>query len=245
MQNKETERMKTGTFFKKIFSARLWANLGLMLLVVVALCFGVKFGIDLYTHHGEEVRIPDVKHKLYADAEHLLESEGLRIEVSDTGYVKTLPPDCVLEQSPEAGRKVKPGRVIYVVINSSHSPMLTIPDIIDNCSYREARAKLIAMGFKVGPAEYIPGEKDWVYGLKARGRNLQTGQRVSVNDVLIIQVGDGMRDMSDSVEYADPEYYYEERADSVGSHASSDDGSSYSNQPSGDVDEFEVVTGPE
>lgn len=237
--------MKAGTFFKKIFSARLWANFGLMLLVIVVLCLGVKFGIDIYTHHGEEVRIPDVRHKLYADAEHLMEATGLRIEVSDTGYVKTLPPDCVLEQSPEPGRKVKPGRVIYVVINSSHSPMLTVPDIIDNCSYREARAKLIAMGFKVGPVEYIPGEKDWVYGLKTKGRNVQTGQKVSVNDVLIIQVGDGMRDMSDSIEYADPEYYNAAPADSLGSYGSSESGYQQSASQGSDVDEFEVVTGPE
>lgn len=237
--------MKAGVFFKKILSGRLWANLGLMFLTVIALCLGVKFGIDIYTHHGEEIRIPNVKHLLYADAEHILESKDLRIVVSDTGYVKSLPPDCVLEQSPDAGQLVKPGRTIYVVINSSSSPMLTIPDIIDNCSYREARAKLIAMGFKVGEAEYIPGEKDWVYGLKVRGRNVQNGQRVSVNDALIIQVGDGMRDMSDSIIYADPYYYYDNRRDSTDSYGHYEDNNSQSNQQENDVDEFEVVTGPE
>lgn len=237
--------MKTGVFFKKIFSGRLWANLGLMFIVVVALCLCVKFGIDLYTHHGEEIQIPNVKHLLYADAEHILESKGLRIVVSDTGYVKSLTPDCVLEQSPEAGQLVKPGRTIYVVINSSSSPMLTIPDIIDNCSYREARAKLIAMGFKVGEAEYIPGEKDWVYGLKAQGHNVQNGQRISVNDILIIQVGDGMRDMSDSIIYADPDYYYDSRNDSTNNYGHYEDSHIQGQQQEDDIDEFEVVTSPE
>ena len=156
---KQRQGMKANEFFRKIFSLRLWANLAAMLVVVVLLCLGVKFGIDLYTHHGEEIEVPDIKHKLFADAEHILEAKGLKIVVSDTGYVKTLQPDCILEQSPEPGKDVKSGRVIYVVINSSHSPMLTIPDIIDNCSYREARAKLTAMGFKVGPTEYIPGRE--------------------------------------------------------------------------------------
>ena len=65
----------------------------------------------------------------------------------------------------------------------------------------------------------VPGEKDWVYGIKVRGRNVTNGSRVSVEDVLIIQVGDGMIDAADSVAFADPVY-------------------------EDDVDMFEVVTEP-
>lgn len=237
--------MKPKDFFRKIFSLRLWLNFASMLLVVVLLCWGFKTGLDVYTHHGEEIIIPDVRHKLFADAGHILEDAGLKIVVSDTGYVKALPAGCVLEQSPEPGRAVKSGRVIYVVINSSSSPMLTIPDIIDNCSYREARAKLTAMGFNVGPPEYIPGEKDWVYGLKSKGRSLQNGQKISVNDVVVIQVGDGLRDMNDTVIYADPSFYFDEYGDSLSySEPSVNDGEP-DVEKENDVDEFEVVTGPE
>lgn len=236
--------MKAGEFFKKIFSVRLWGNLGLMVIVVIVLCLCVKFGIDLYTHHGVEIAVPNLRQKNYADAEHILEGMGLKVVVSDTGYVKSLPPDCILEQQPDAGHRVKPGRVIYVVINSSHSPMLTIPDIIDNCSFREAKAKLMAMGFKLGPTEFIPGEKDWVYGLKTGGRMLQRGQKVSVNDILIIQVGDGMRDMNDSIIYADPEYYYPDAADSLGGYDGERPAPHQQESPQDDKDEFEVVTGP-
>jgi hypothetical protein len=236
--------MKTKDFLGKIFSLRLWLNLALMLVVVVLLCLGVKVGLDIYTHHGEEIVVPDVRRKSFADAEYLLIGRELKVAVSDTGYVKTLPPDCILEQSPEPGKVVKSGRVVYVVINSSHSPMLTIPDIIDNCSYREARAKLVAMGFKVGTTEYIPGEGDWLYGLKSGGRMLHNGQKVSVNDVIVMQVGDGMRDMSDSIVYAEPEFY-DELGDSVEAVPPSDGVLYTTPEQSGDVDEFEVVTGPE
>lgn len=234
--------MKAKDFARKIFSLKLWGNLFAMLLTVALLCFGVKFGIDLYTHHGEEITIPDIKHKHFSDAEHILESQSLQIVVSDTGYVKTLPPDCILEQQPEAGRKVKSGRVIYVVINSSHSPMLALPDIVDNCSYREARAKLTAMGFRVGPPEYIRGEKDWVYGVKTKGRLLASGQKISVEDMVIIQVGDGMRDDADEFMLADPEDYGTEYDDSLSRvHMAEQQPEEY-NENSGDVDEFEVVT---
>ena len=245
MHLKQRQGMKANEFFRKIFSLRLWANLAAMLVVVVLLCLGVKFGIDLYTHHGEEIEVPDIKHKLFADAEHILEAKGLKIVVSDTGYVKTLQPDCILEQSPEPGKEVKSGRVIYVVINSSHSPMLTIPDIIDNCSYREARAKLIAMGFKVGPTEYIPGENEWVYGLKSKGKLLHNGQKVSVNDIIVIQVGDGMRDINDSIVYAAPEDYFDEYGDSLAEPMQADGVLYTGPEQESEVDEFEVVTGPE
>ena len=230
--------MKPEEFFKKIFSFRLWINLFAMIVFIVLLCLVLKFGIDIYTHHGEEISIPNIKHKNFADAEHILENAGLKIMVSDTGYVKTLPPDCILEQTPVAGKNVKSGRTIYVVINSSASPVLTIPDIIDNCSFREAKAKLTAMGFKVGSVEYMPGEKDWVYGLKSKGRNLQNGQKVSVTDVIVIQVGDGMRDLNESVEFAEPSTYYDEYGDSLSSGCNHDYGGGQ------DVDEFEVVTAP-
>ena len=219
-------------------------NLVSMLVVVVLLCWGVKVGLDIYTHHGEEITVPDVRQKSFADAEHILTGKELGVVVSDTGYVKTLPPDCILEQSPEPGKVVKSGRVVYVVINSSHSPMLTIPDIIDNCSYREARAKLVAMGFKVGTTEYIPGEGDWLYGLKTKGQLLHNGQKVSVNDVIIMQVGDGMRDMNDSIVYAEPEFY-DEFGDSVEVVPPSDGVLYTGPEQNGEVDEFEVVTGPE
>lgn len=234
--------MTANEFFKKIMSAKLWANLGAMLLVVVLLCLGVRFGLDLYTHHGEEIEVPNIKHKLFTDAEQLLSNRGLEIEVSDTGYVRSLPPDCILDQVIAPGTKVKRGRVIYVVINSDHSPMLTLPDLIDNNSYREARANLIAMGFKVGPPQYVSGEKDWVYGITCRGQNLHNGQRVSVDDVLTIQVGDGVMNMDEDITYMDPEYSGNDN-DSV--NATGKGHNQGVIEGSGGHDEFEVVTGPE
>lgn len=236
--------MTTKDFARKIFSLRLWGNLLAMLFVVILLCFGIKIGIDVYTHHGEAIAVPDVRKKLYSDAEHLLRDKGLEVVVSDTGYVRTLPADCILEQQPEPGRRVKAGRVVYVVINSSHSPMLTLPDIIDNCSYREARAKLTAMGFRVGPAEYIAGERDWVYGVKSRGRLLANGQKVSVDDMVIIQVGDGMRGDDDPYIYADPDEYGLTGTDSIGGLRGADDPAQEGGGTKEDIDGFEVVTAP-
>lgn len=95
--------MTSSEFFNKFKSKYLWGNLFAMAIVVVLLCVGVKFGIDIYTHHGEAIPIPDIRHKNFADAERILADAGLQIEVSDTGFVRNLPPDCILEQSPTPG----------------------------------------------------------------------------------------------------------------------------------------------
>lgn len=218
--------MKSSDFFSKFKSWYLWKNLIAMATIVVILCLGVKFGLDLYTHHGEAIPIPNLRHKQLADAEHILSNLGLEVQVVDTGYVKNLPADCILEQSLAPGERVKAGHIIYVTINSPHSPTITIPDIIDNCSLREAMAKLTAMGFNLEVPQYIPGEKDWVYGILVNGRHVVAGDKVSVEATLVIQVGNGMRNADDSINYVDPVF-------------------TDTPEDNGEVDEFEVVSGPE
>lgn len=224
--------MTPSEFINKFKSKYLWGNLFAMVIVGVLLCVGVKFGIDLYTHHGEVVVIPDVRYKSFADAERILDDAGLQIVVSDTGYVRNLPPDCILEQSPGVGERVKVGRVVYVTINSDHTPTLTVPDVIDNSSLREAMAKLTAMGFKLGSPEYIAGEEDWVYGILVKGRHVVAGDKVSIDAVLVIQVGNGQRDAGDSVNFIDPIRQHDELEEEKESGGSTDDG-------------FEVVPGTE
>lgn len=217
--------MNPSEFIKKFKSRYLWGNLCAMALVVVAACAGVKFGLDVYTHHGESIAIPDVRRKAFADADYLLREAGMIVVVSDTGYVRGLPPDCILEQSPAPGDRVKSGHVIYLTVNASHTPTLSVPDIIDNSSLREAMAKLQAMGFKITRPMFVEGEKDWVYGLVVRGRQVKASDRIGIDDYITIQVGNGQRDTTEEIDYTDaPELLPEEQMEEVG-----------------DVDEFQEI----
>ena len=200
--------MASNNFIKKLLSPYLWLNILAMAIIVVLIGMGLRYGLDLYTHHGQSVEVPSILHKPYQDAEEMIDKVHLQIVVSDTDYVKTLPPGCILEQSPLAGEIVKPGRQIFVKINAPSTPQRVIPDVIDNSSLRDAQSKLTAMGFLVGQPEYIAGEKEWVYGIKCKGRQLTAGDKVSIEDSLVIQVGDGRRDMSEAITYIDSHTYY-------------------------------------
>ena len=54
-------------------SRYFWANIAAMIAVVVVLVVGVKFGLDIYTHHGEAISIPDVRRHSLEDATQILE----------------------------------------------------------------------------------------------------------------------------------------------------------------------------
>ena len=96
-----------------------------------------------------------------------------------------------MDQSIRPGEKVKAGRIIEFTINAASARAVAIPDIADNCSLREAEAKLRVMGFKLTAPKYVTGDKDWVYGIEVNGRNVVKVQRVSVDVPLTLIVGDG------------------------------------------------------
>lgn len=214
--------MNAKDFFGKLFSRYLVGHLIAMAVVVVLLCVGVKFGLDEYTHHGQGIVVPDVKGMTYEKAYRQLDELGLAIVVSDSGYNKQLPADCILAQTPGSGQQVKEGHVVYVTVNSPSSPTFVIPDIVDNSSYREAEARLMAMGFRLTAPQRVDGEKDWVYGILCRGRRVSNGDRIPIDYPLTLMVGKGTVDDTDDIEYIDPAYTPED----------------------GDMDDFEEVKEP-
>lgn len=215
--------MKTKEFFGKFCSKFLFGNLIAMAFVVILLIVGVNYGLDWYTHHGESIRVPNIEGMRIDKARETMEECGLEIVVTDSGYNRRLPADCVLTQNPGAGLTVKSGHTIYVTINSSNSPSVAIPDVVDNSSYREAEAKLISLGFKVLPPQYVTGEKDWVYGVSCNGRKVSTGERVSIEQPLTLLVGSG-------------QYSADEELNVVG------DNDAMMQSGNGEVDDFEEVT---
>ena len=101
-----------------------------------------------------------------------------------------MPAGAVLEQKPASGAKVKTGRTIYLTINTAEMPRVAIPDIIDNSSYRQAEARLRALGFKLTAPEIISGEKGWVYAIKYQNKELSNGEKIPRESVLTLCIGD-------------------------------------------------------
>ena len=178
-------------FIKKIFSPLVMLNCLGMVLVVILFFFGTLAFIDFYTLHGEEVEVPRLTGVSEQIAYSKLKALGLKAEVRDTGYVHKAAPFEVLEQSIKPGTKIKPGRTIYLTINSNGSKRIELPDLADNCSRREAEDKLKTLGFKLGATEFIIGDPDWVYEVKVNGKTVKAGTRISVDLPITLVVGKG------------------------------------------------------
>lgn len=166
-------------------------NLGAMFVVAIVLVFLTLKGLDRYTRHGEAVLVPDVQGLSVQRAAGMFAANGLVYEVSDSTYVKEKPGGVILDCVPSSGSKVKEGRVIYVTINRVNTPLVVIPDVADNSSSRQARARILAAGFRLTEDEWIPGERDWVYAVKYNGRELELGEKVPSEALLTLVVGNG------------------------------------------------------
>ena len=168
-----------------------WLNLIAMAIVVIAAIWGTLHWLDNYTRHGQSITVPNVKGLPLQAAEAEIAKLGLNATVVDSNYVKGMPAEAILEQTPEARSKVKLGRTVYLTINTSDVPKIAIPDIIDNSSSRQAEARLRAMGFKLTAPELIEGEKDWVYGVKCKDKQLTSGEKIPRESVLTLCIGSG------------------------------------------------------
>lgn len=196
MTIKEFFSFKSNKFF--------WINIIAMFLMAVLLMIGALKGLDIYTRHGEAIVVPNVKGMSVNEVEKIFRNRGLECVVSDSSYVKDKPFGVVLDLNPSVGQKVKEGRTIYLTINTLSTPLKKVPDVAENSSVRQARAELIAAGFKLTEDRMVNGEKDWVYGVVYQGRQLPMGDKVPIGATLTLMVGDGeLSIVTDSVDTVD------------------------------------------
>ncbi len=184
--------MSLKPFFRKLLSPVIWGNLLAIAVVLALLLAGLKWWLGNYTHHGEGISVPDFSGLSFDESLNRGNELGLIVIIGDSTYNKRVPAGCVVSQKPDAGASVKSGRIVYVTINSLTMPRISIPDIVGNSSYREAKARLEAQGFKLTEPKLIDGDKDWVYGLQCGGRNLETGDMVAKESTLTLIIGNGL-----------------------------------------------------
>src|SRR5690606_37180856 len=98
--------------------------------------------------------VPDVTKMSLPQAREILAQQGLRDSLLDQRYNAQLPPEFVVDQSPAPGSIVKPNRKIYLTINTTTRPQVTVPDI-RNLSLRNAELQIRNYGLTVGEISYI------------------------------------------------------------------------------------------
>ena len=183
------------SYFKGRSGMMFWINVLLMFVLLVGFpVLGLQF-LGSYTHHGEKVEVIDVVGQNVYEAEMTLSSLGLEAVVADSTYQRDMPAGVIVRQVPKAGNEIKSGRIVYLTKNLDHEPLVVLPDLVGNCSRREAEAQLRSLGFKLTEDEEVEDEpKDLVVGIKQNGRRLTAEQRISKGLPLTLCVGAGYDD---------------------------------------------------
>ena len=122
--------------------------------VVLALVFVANFFLKIGTHHGQEIEVPDFTNMSVSDASYLASDRGIRIDVTDSVYVRKMGRGLVFSQVPKAGSHVKTGRRILLTINSVSPKKTTMPDLV-GFSMRQAKAELLSKGLILRKLRYV------------------------------------------------------------------------------------------
>lgn len=117
--------------------------------VAIASFAAMAFG----TRHSARRTVPDFVGLQLNDAEYFAERRDLNIIVNDSLHVSAYPGGVVLDQLPKGGVVVKPGRKIYVTINSSRQRMVAVPYVAGR-SLRQAKNMLETAGLTIDHLEY-------------------------------------------------------------------------------------------
>lgn len=190
---------KKDTVNKKSPLRLIAINLAAMVAVVIAAIFFTFRWIDNYTEHGIAIKVVDVTGMQEEEAIQALSKHDLMGITSDHIFVKGVPTGEVISQRPAGNAKVKRGRKIYLTVSSGNHPMITVPDIADNSSLRQAESRLRAAGFQLTPHDTIDGELDWVYGIRYNGRELNGEEKIPEGSTLTLIIGGGDKIKADTL----------------------------------------------
>lgn len=190
-------------FLKKIptpFPMNSWKGL----LFNIGLMFLLSFGIVYYffevylpsaTNHGETFTVPDLNNMSLEEAAKMAEENNLRIaEKLDSTWSASHEPSHVVSQHPKAGSNVKSDRRIYLTINKSGVPMVTITeeiyDKVNRKSFNQSKSVLgDQLGFHIKKIDVISPYDGLSLAIKYNDENIKPGLTIPQGSTIVIQVG--------------------------------------------------------
>lgn len=164
-------------------------NLLAALIIIIVLIAGAVIFLNIVTKHNQELIVPDLSNMSVEEAAGVASSEGMRVEVVDSVYVKRMKKGAVYRQNPSAGSKVKDGRRIALTINALNAKKVTMPNLI-GYSMRQAMAELQSRGLVLGRLIYVQDmATNNVLRQLMRNREIDPGTQIESESVIDLVVG--------------------------------------------------------
>ena len=164
-------------------------NLILALVYIAVLIAGVTIGLAFFTNHNKEIEVPDFTTLSVKDAAQLAESVGIRVEVTDSVYVRRMERGAVFSQNPAAGSRVKKNRLIRLTTNAVNAKQVSMPNLV-GYSMRQAKAELSSKGLNLGKLIYVSDmATNNVLKQQYRGKDIRTGTMIDSGSEVDLVVG--------------------------------------------------------
>ena len=147
--------VKNSSLWQRLRTNRLAWNLFLIAVIMLALALSAHILMQIATRHGARRTVPDFSGITLHDAERLAAKHDLELHINDSLFVPAYEGGIILDQLPEQGVEVKPGRTVYVTINSFRQKMVPVPYVAGR-SLRQAKNMLEIAGLEIKELVYRP-----------------------------------------------------------------------------------------
>lgn len=129
-------------------------HLVVIALVLLGLAVVSFVAMALGTRHSARRTVPDFVGLKLNDANYFAGRRDLKIIINDSLHVSAYPGGVILDQLPKGGVVVKPGRKVYVTVNSVRQRMVVVPYVAGR-SLRQAKNMLETAGLTIDNLEYV------------------------------------------------------------------------------------------
>jgi eukaryotic-like serine/threonine-protein kinase len=175
--------------FKGVTAQQILKTLGLAVLAFIAYLVIAMLFTGWYTRHGQSIKVPKVEGMPVENAFTLLDDNDLEMVVIDSVYKEDQKPMTIVEQDPLPDMNVKPGRLIYVIVNTGIKPKVKMPKLI-NGSSNLAIVLLQNSGLKLGRIDSVKSAfgSGLVIRQKYKGKDIPVNtslERGSVIDIVV------------------------------------------------------------
>ena len=168
-----------------------WFNL-LLVIGVFTVIYVIFFQtLSCVTHHGEQVKIPNLRGKDMNEAINILHDLHFEVQIDST-FEPTVKPLKVLKQVPDTGSIVKTGRIVMITVNSVTPVRVPMPNLV-NLSFRSAEMLLKNNKIFVGDTIYVPDiARGAVKEQRFKGQPIRAGEMIPQGSKIDLVIGNGL-----------------------------------------------------
>ncbi len=133
----------------------LIVNALMIAVIIFIMAIVAHFVMQIGTRHGSRRTVPDFAGMPLKEAIRTARDCDLELRINDSLYVPAYEGGIILDQLPEKGVEVKPGRKVYITINSFRQKMVPVPYVAGR-SLRQAKNMLEIAGLEIKELIYRP-----------------------------------------------------------------------------------------